>query len=631
MTEKNRRVSSSTWLTSFREINGMDNRYEKLTPEEKEIIERFPTFTAQEIDDVNDMFQHYIFYKKVASKSAAKRGKMLTTSCCHKRNVFYPELQRDMTPAYWGIMHGRHNDPVTCPFCGKRAQLKSAGLKHSGLNEFFNIVFLHCIGGELYAQAYVVRKWFQDMELAPHFLFTAAYHFRIGRAIMIYQGYWKGTPYYSDRDEGKITRRSNVREPFTTSGLYTKNEPYVLVHPEAVEQSTLKYCGYFKYWRNKCFDAPSGDYTFMRFMSVYCNYPTAVEMLLKNGLWKVIDDFVFNGKKNADALKWTEKDPRKAFDLAGDELKQFMGLPEHNIEYVAVYKKLRKRGIKTTFTELYEINKELGHVSLKEFSDVAIKHRSTPKRFFKYLNSFAGPRCHGGGVTFGTVYKHWTDYIEAATAIGYDLTHETVRFPNRLDEAHDNATAEHNRRLREVQEVAQRLREEERRKADEARAKRDPKFAAKLLEDKKRAEAQQMKEIDICKTKDKKYTWESDGFIIRPARCSEEIIAEGNALSHCVGGYAERHMTGKLTICFLRPATAPDSSFITIELDTDGALRQIHGYKNERELGKAIAPEPKKEYAFILEPWLAWIAAGSKRDKQGKPIIKNKNKEANVA
>ena len=96
-----------------------------------------------------------------------------------------------------------------------------------------------------------------------------------------------------------------------------------------------------------------------------------------------------------------------------------------------------------------------------------------------------------------------------------------------------------------------------------------------------------------------------------------EIRAEGKALCHCVGGYAKRHMEGATTILFLRAADDPDTPLCTIEMEQDGKnIRQIHGYRNDRGL-----KSPKKLYAAFLDIWLPWVAAGSRRDPQGRPIL----------
>ena len=63
-----------------------------------------------------------------------------------------------------------------------------------------------------------------------------------------------------------------------------------------------------------------------------------------------------------------------------------------------------------------------------------------------------------------------------------------------------------------------------------------------------------------------KFAWDSGGYIIRPAASQEELIAEGQALHHCVGGYALRMAEGKTAIFFIRLAEEPDRPYYTLEL-----------------------------------------------------------------
>ena len=116
--------------------------------------------------------------------------------------------------------------------------------------------------------------------------------------------------------------------------------------------------------------------------------------------------------------------------------------------------------------------------------------------------------------------------------------------------------------------------------------------------------------------------------IVVPAS-AEEIVQEGKTLHHCVGGYAARHINGQTTILFLRRARRPERSFLTIELYEDRGrvlIRQIHGYKNEG-YGNKRGRDKEEEYAWFLGPWLDWINSGSRRDRNGKPVLPETKEE----
>ena len=112
------------------------------------------------------------------------------------------------------------------------------------------------------------------------------------------------------------------------------------------------------------------------------------------------------------------------------------------------------------------------------------------------------------------------------------------------------------------------------------------------------------------------YAMEAAGYVIRVPETAAEIVAEGRALCHCVGGYAPRHMEGKVTILFLRSAEEPDKALCTIEMNGT-RLVQIHGYRNELDGGVS----PQERYRDFLDLWLPWVETGSPRDQQGRPML----------
>ncbi|MGL4571837.1 MAG: PcfJ domain-containing protein [Clostridium sp.] len=98
----------------------------------------------------------------------------------------------------------------------------------------------------------------------------------------------------------------------------------------------------------------------------------------------------------------------------------------------------------------------------------------------------------------------------------------------------------------------------------------------KYLEDKRLDEAikanLKARELMIYKDED---------FIIRPAVSSKEIVEEGKALHHCVGGYVNKYAEGRTNILFLRNIDEEDTPFYTVEVSTDFKVLQVRGYKNK--------------------------------------------------
>jgi hypothetical protein len=67
-----------------------------------------------------------------------------------------------------------------------------------------------------------------------------------------------------------------------------------------------------------------------------------------------------------------------------------------------------------------------------------------------------------------------------------------------------------------------------------------------------------------------------------------ELKAEGKALHHCVGTYAERVANGSTNIFFIRKAEQPDTPYYTLEIGQNGSIVQCRGNKNHNAEGDVL-------------------------------------------
>ena len=177
------------------------------------------------------------------------------------------------------------------------------------------------------------------------------------------------------------------------------------------------------------------------------------------------------------------------------------------------------------------------------------------------------------------------DYWRMAELVGRDLADPAVRWPGDLLEAHDRMSAAVAQL--EAQEAAFKFRIRRRQLA--------------------------------------RYAFRWRGLCIRPAASQKELVAEGDALHHCVGTYAKDHANGKTAIFFIRRAKEPWKSFYTLELDVGKlAVRQNRGQRNCART---------KEVEAFEAAWLAWLKAGAPRDAKGRPVVpeQSKQKEGSAA
>ena len=568
---------------AFYDRKGTDPARIEVRMEKERAFEEFPGLTGEELEAVNDLYQHYLFYERVPG------GRRFWTSCCHETGrVLRPAEERTAAGTVWPALSLHHGAEVRCPFCGRAAQLKAKGTARrcSGLEEYIPVVFLSAAdGGEtVYAQAYWTVKDYRDNWAAePLYHPTYVYRFRRGEAVQWENGYG-----------GIWLRQVNgfFKEPFRSGGsLFIHYDDYRAAGLECLKASFLRYID-VEGCRSR--SGLGGWWNLMRTLALAAQYPENVEMLQKAGMTEVLDDWTRREKKNAAAIRWGETDPRRAFGLNGQELKEFLSTGRR-IGTVALYKQLRRRNEKITVKETAAMAEELGDRA-RELVKLCRAWELPVKRALRYLG--------GGAGNLGAELQAWKDYLDAAQTLGYPLYRKEVLLPPDLHEAHETATGEVRRRL-EAERKALRAREAaERRKAEQARRE----------------------ELEL------RYGYARDGLVIRAPADAEEIRAEGQALRHCVGGYAERHAEGKCTILFLRREKQPDKPFLTIEMN-GAKLVQIHGYRNEglyTSQGR-FAPDPREVYREFLDPWLAWVAKGSPRGKEGEPRLpRRKKKKAEV-
>lgn len=552
--------------------------YESIHAAPPAAFEGFPDIedTAAVINQVNRLFDPYVFFEQ------GKDSIELWCSCCltHGSISIPPHT---ITTIEYELLYNKHNEHVTCPYCGTRAIYKNARRlgKKIKLLQWRPIVVLAEKDGDLYARAYWARKTYDVLNAPPEFYLVEGYHFTPGKATMYAQSY-RGFNAYSISGNYDPVHRV-ITEPFTSGNYhYWSYESYAVFGIEAIGKSAFRYCGYETYepgiparWgledirlRNEM----------MKFLAASCVYPRQIEMLLKTNCAELVDDLVRGRKKNKAIFNWTKDNYLDAFGLTKTEMREWResGCDTHAI---AIYKRLRRAGMRESFEKIKQVDNVCPYDSSTDtLIRLSCKLKIKPSKLCAYL-------LQGVQWIDNNALQTYKDYIDMAELLGWDLKNETVKLPKDMYRKHDEAAIE---------------------------------VSAKMAN-----EAPSVTSTDLLK-RCAKYNFEMGDYLIRCATTANEIIIEGKVLCHCVGGYAQRHMQGALTICFLRRKDAPHKSLYTIEMQGD-RLMQMFGYKND--LG---APPSRQTMAWMLDVWLDWITKGSKRDENGKPKLP-KRKEVKTA
>lgn len=565
---------------------------------EDDFLARAPKWRKKDIEAVNALFDSYIFRRE-------KTGEVWTT-CCRKHVTLPPEhpiwnfehMSQPRHTGAWGCHMGMMSAPAwpkeaECPFCGKKGKVKD--VRYSGRRKNLwqerRCVILHWYRGALWALAvWAVKDYARDLTEAPRFQSGAAYRFGKTAVEYVPCHYWYGYGHYR-RDEYRDFNKNTVDYPFS----YTNEDGmgYWVIGTDELSKSAVRYCCLEEYWRNH---KDAGDT--VKMLHLAHARPRQVEMLMKAGLSDVVRDLAISGVKHARVLDWTQTDPRRAFKVTPSELREFLNLapPEYRlIGVLEKYRTLKREDGRFTMSDahqMYAAEKNLSFTVREKAKEWGL----TTYRFWRYIMQT--------GLEPKKALCAWSDYTRAALSLGRPLHRENVLLPKDLGEAHDEAVRQQRERLEAEKKEKTRLEREARQKGYEA----------------------------IKKKLKLKYEIEAGGYLILVPESEAEIVEEGKALQHCVGGYAQRHVEGRTVILFLRDARRPDKPYITIEMD-GGQLRQIHGFKNEGaySTGGRIAPDPRETFRWLIDPWLSWICRGSRRDRKGNPkglIFKQEAKTA---
>lgn len=576
---------------------------------EQEKAERFaksaPPLRDGELEAINALFPTYIFRRSCTEE--------IWTTCCHEHTTVGTEDMRMITPErnFMSVMWEPHQrEPrnrwcesakphVECPFCGKPAivkELRYTG-KRENLSSYRRAVVLRWYRGALWARAYDCGKHYTagyDLAGDPTYKLVGVYRFRPGLAEATTRSWYGNSPFgYIEKQDGPLTKgRWNIHAPFFANADYGIG--YDVIGLDEIQESPFRYCC--------AADFNLSGSRLLEFLTACCFYPRQIEMLMKAGMKDVVTDLVDRGVKHATVINWDEPSPAKAFKVPRQDMKMFLGT-NRDIRILELYKRLKGR------IPLAECAGWITNgVNIQGTFKAAKKWNLAPERLMRYLDGNVGCARYGGMGSLDAALRFWEDYLTAAEAMNYPLHHENVLLPKKLGEAHDKATAQHRERMERERQAAQRERDQQR--IAEQREK-DRLMAATYAERKAKLE--------------EKYSFALDGYVIRVPESGEEILDEGRKLKHCVGGYADRHMNGSVTILFMREVKKPNVPWLTIEMSGNN-LVQIHGFDNEgvHSAKGRFAPDPREVYREFLDTWLDWLKKGSKRDKQGNPKLPRK-------
>ena len=253
-------------------------------------------------------------------------------------------------------------------------------------------------------------------------------------------------------------------------------------------------------------------------------------------------------------IDFAESRPSKMLGLTKDELKEFAAL-KLNSDFLSFYKENKE---KYSLSEVALLSKNFDIYGLRKIA----KGKQNALKIARYLQK---QKKYSTLVDYNFLHDYWEMLDQLEIKID-----DKNRFPHKLHNAHDS--------------MSKCLKERK----------------AKILEE------QYKNRYELLK----KFSFEADGFLIRPCKNDGELFYEGKQLDHCVYSYAKRHCSGETAIFFVRKSDSPSTPFYTLEFDEKNCkIRQNRGYKNTTK---------DENVSQFAEKWLTY-AKKIKEKENGKP------------
>lgn len=323
---------------------------------------------------------------------------------------------------------------------------------------------------------------------------------------------------------GQVREYRKTGEPtFFSAGYGYHDNRYIVINRQETEKTFLRYL-----FRN----TPDEELPEL-YVSYLCRYVQHqnLEYLVKGGFRRVADMYV---RKTLDVrINWKSNNLLEMLKINREE-RNFLADTSYYENYIKFRRSFGKE-MKNTAETISFFEKFRGNYSLiKSFCTATGK---SGRKIMKYLMK----QKNSQGISF--IVYIYRDYIMECETLKYDFSDESVTFPPSLIASHERTS----RLCAEIQNKS----------LDSQIISHNSERSILIMED------------------------ENSGLFLKLPQSVADIVNEGKILSHCVGGYAERHAKGILTILFLRHKNDPETPFFTLEVSTDYNLIQCHGFKNE--------------------------------------------------
>lgn len=449
----------------------------------------------------------------------------------------------------------KYNSEAVCPHCGRRLTMKPRGRIKRLYDRETCQVIQRTAPGELVVRILKVTAAYEGdgPVVYVHIHESARQFVSVGpdgsmkqeRFYLAYHGI------LTDWKEGnRPTNMGRVTFEGETCGyLYCGNLPTEL------ENTPWQYCPVEPFYKHHKIPM-----VLCTFLNEFLRHPR-LEHLIKTGFYNLAADVVYTyGCERL--LNESQNRTHRILGVMAEDVPFLRGI-DINSEGLKIYQEYCRKNIKNRQGLLlwqlehdvkWNIMPALEHIT-------AHKLMQYGERQYAILQS---RKAEYGGLRYRTmqdVVTEYKDYLDMCEKQKYDLKNSFVSFPKDLQKSHDRVT----KRIKI--------------KAD-----------MKMREDFAAAYNHIMGHLDF----------EHNGMKIVYPKSLDEIIAEGNALHHCVGNYVDKVAAKKTMILFLRRAEDVSKPFYTVEVRGQKVV-QVRGNSNQ---------EPPPEVKKFMDIWERKVLRG---------------------
>ncbi len=541
---------------------------------EDDIFEGLPKLTEDQLSEINDSFTHYLFYRKTKADHIGIAGTNERTdeyecACSHCGAVYITARE---------LSHGLQ---TTCEKCSHKVTAKKRHYGKKKLHEQVRVLVI-CPETEdrIWLRAFWCWRAFQTEQgenLTPEIRKAeeARYLLEPKHKARLWRWYYKG---------GRLQwcEQENPQEPFHSYMGYGGD--YYMISLGKLSDTFLRYIDfrswnseyedyYYRYLQYQYYCSSVISIPIVRYICEFAQYPI-FESLMKAGFGELVAGKIAERRALTSYFDWSADKLSDFFkDMDKSEIKW---LHDTDYQYPSIKEyALFKRTYGRKDIDRYQQDKETFGMSFTEILKLIKKYKLRYTHSLNYLiaqNDKYRPTDRIKIRNDWTMLNIWTDYLRFAKELGYDMKNEVITHPKELMKAHDKASK-----------------------------------AVTALQRKQAIE----KAKEVTAENAKKYAFEYAGLQIVIPTCPDDIIREGKKLHHCVGGYSDRHFSGKLSILFIRKLSAPDKPYVTMEVRGKQVV-QVHGFRND--INKPLSD---KVLAFV-EEFKQYISDPKKYEKARK-------------